>query len=60
MQVSLNLTRCVKFNRLSMEGGMTAENLALLSTSAADILGRLGSCTRLVKVMLPVKPREQF
>ena len=58
-QVSLNLTRNVKFSRLSVDGGITAEILALLSTSAADTLGRLGSCARLAKVILLVQePRE--
>ena len=51
MQVSLSLTRCVKFNRL--EGGMTVENVEKLLNDSASILARLSSCSRIIRAILP-------
>ena len=53
VQVSLNLTRAVKFNRVP--GGWNAENVATLLESSKQIATRLASCNRVVKTLLPMK-----
>ena len=57
-EVILNVTRCVKFGRLSMDGGMTMENLDVLISQTSEIIQRLGTCSRLVKTIMPLQKKE--
>ena len=52
-EVSLSLTRCVKYNRMSMEGGMTSQNVSILLAQCSDVVARLGTCTRVVRAVIP-------
>ena len=54
LQVSLAVTRGVKFQRITMEGGWCNENVSLLLEQSKEISTRLSACTRVVKTLLPV------
>ena len=54
LQASLQVTRAVKFQRISMEGGYSAENMAILVDSCKDVSSRLALCSRVVKASLPL------
>ena len=55
LQIALQLTRAVKYNRISMDGGMTSENVAILLGQCADVYSRLSTCNRAVKAILPLQ-----
>ena len=57
LQVSLNLTRAVKYNRISKDGGYNKFNATLLLSEAEDICQRIGTCTRVVRTLLPYQPK---
>ena len=57
LQVSLSLTRAVKYNRISKDGGYIKSNASLLLSEAEDICQRIGSCTRVVRTLLPIQPK---
>ena len=54
LQVALSLTRAVKFQRVSMEGGYNKENLTILAEQGKDLCTRLSLCARVVKASIPI------
>ena len=48
-QVSLNLTRAVKYGRISMDGGMNSENASILVAQASDLCSRLALACKMLK-----------
>ena len=54
LQVSLAMTRAVKFGRISMDGGFSSENVRLLLEQGSTITTKLAACVRVVKTLTPV------
>ena len=56
LQVSLQVTRGVKLQKVSMEGGWCHENVQILLTQSRDVAARLSMLCRVVKVATPIIP----
>ena len=51
-EMALPLSRCVKFQKVSLEGGYTGTNLKVLAAQAHDILSKLTTCSRMVRAIM--------
>ena len=51
--ISTNMSKAVKFGRLSWEGGFTSQNAKILAEQSQDVTRRLGTLARLIKAILP-------
>ena len=52
LQVSLALTRAVKFQRVSMDGGYNHANVQILVEQSRDTIQSLATCSRVMKAIL--------
>ena len=55
LQVSLNVTRAVKNQMVSMDGGWTSENVAVLIQQSKDVASRLTMLMKVVRAATPMK-----
>ena len=53
-KLSLPMGKAVKFNKISLEGGWTSTNVKVLVSQASDLIGKLATCVRLVRAVVPV------
>ena len=52
-EMSLPMTKAVKFHKVELEGGYTSENVKVLCHQSSDACARVNACMRMARAIIP-------